>query len=84
MGPSNTQKLRIAGLSALAVRFTLAVRFALAVRFTLAVRFALALALALGVAMTASVTMNTAGGNALLQLLQLEIQVFHQFYLLSI
>ena len=72
MGPSNTQKLRIAGLSALAVRFTLAVRFALA------------LALALGVAMTASVTMNTARGNALLQLLQLEIQVFHQFYLLSI
>lgn len=34
--------------------------------------------------MTASLTVNTARGNTLLQLLQLEIQVFHQLHLLSI
>jgi hypothetical protein len=37
--------------------------------------------LALAIAMTAS--MKKAGGNALLQLLQLEIQMFHRCYLLS-
>jgi hypothetical protein len=41
------------------------------------------LALALGFAVMAS-EMNTTGGDALLQLLQLEIQVFHRVYLLSI
>jgi hypothetical protein len=40
------------------------------------------LALALGFAMMTPV--KPAGGNALLQLLQLEIQVFHRLYLLSI
>jgi hypothetical protein len=58
----------------------------LALGFTLTLGFApvlgFILALALGFAMMASV--KTAGGNALLQLLQLEIQVFHRFYLLSI
>jgi hypothetical protein len=50
--------------------------------FTLAPALGFMLALALGFAMTPSV--KKAGGNALLQLLQLEIQVFHRVYLLSI
>lgn len=43
---------------------------------------ALALTPALGFAMMASV--KTAGGDPLLQLLQLKIQVFHRVYLLSL
>jgi hypothetical protein len=61
----------------LALGFASASGFAPAPGFTPA----LALALALGFAVMASV--KTAGGNALLQLLQLEIQVFHRVYLLS-
>jgi hypothetical protein len=69
-------KQRLVELSALALGFASALGFALASAL------GFALASALGFAMTAPV--KTAGGNALLQLLQLEIQVFHRFYLLSL
>jgi hypothetical protein len=42
------------------------------------------LAFALGFAVMASVKMKHSGGNTLLQLLQLEIQVFHRIHLLSL
>jgi hypothetical protein len=85
-GSLNAQKLRIAWLFALAVGFAPGVTPALGVAPALALGVALVLgvtpALALGAAMTASV--KSRGGYALLQLLQLKIQVFHRYNLLSL
>jgi hypothetical protein len=61
----------------------LALGFAMTLGFAPAPGFTLALVLALGFGFAVMASVKTAGGNALLQLLQLEIQVFHRCYLLS-